>query len=116
MDCYRAQHALEEGRRAAGRELAAVVAVGRARRRRAASCYAGALADQGRIDEALDAAAQARPIASEARTTTTCASGTRSPTSRSGPATSRRARELFDRVRRADPGFADVAERRAALG
>ena len=27
-----------------------------------------------------------------------------------------RARELFDRVRRADPSFADVAERSVALG
>ena len=47
---------------------------------------------------------------------TTSVSGTRSPTSRSAPATSPRAGDLFDRVRLADPAFADVAERLAALG
>ena len=47
---------------------------------------------------------------------TTSASGTRSPTSRSAAGNLPRARTLFDRVRRHDASFADVAERLAALG
>ena len=112
MDCYRAQHRWRKVE-SAWEELAAaspapdLVTEGRI-------VYAGALADQGKLDEALAVLRKRRsPCAN--RRSTTCASGTRSPTSRSAPATSP-ARELFDRVRRADPQYVDVAERRAALG
>ena len=50
--------------------------------------YAGALADQGRIDEALALLRKRAERHPGARRSTTCASGTPSPTSRSAPATS----------------------------
>ena len=86
MDCYRAQRRWRKVE-TAWEELAAVspsgdvVAEGRI-------VYAGALADQGRIDDALGAAAQTGRPRSAIRRSTTSASGTRSPTSRSAPATS----------------------------
>ena len=113
MDCYRAQHRWKKVDEA-WQDLAAVsptaesVAEGRI-------VLAGALADQGRLDEAL--------VALRRR-----AEGIRNPKEhhlrlwyaladledRAG--NHGRARDLFDRVRRADPGYADVAERLAALG
>jgi len=113
MDCYRAQHRWKKVDEA-WQDLAGVspsaeaVAEGRI-------VLAGALADQGRLDEALDALRRR-------------ADGIRNPKEhhlrvwyaladledRAGNHS--RARDLFDRVRRAEPGYADVAERLAALG
>lgn len=113
MDCYRAQRRW----RKVGdkwdelREVspsAAAVAEGRI-------VYAGALADQGRLDQAL-ATLRARgdnvrnPKEHHLRLWYALAD----LEERAGNHAA--ARELFDRVRRADPGYADVAERRAALG
>ena len=86
MDCYRAQR---RWRKVAElwQELAAVsptgelVAEGRI-------VYAGALADQDRMPEALALLRKRAERDQEPERSTTCASGTRSPTSRSGPATS----------------------------
>ena len=86
MDCYRAQRRWRKVEEL-WEELAAVspsaelVTEGRI-------VYAGALADQGRLPEALALLAQAGRTRSRPRRSTTCGSGTRSPTSRSGPATS----------------------------
>jgi tetratricopeptide (TPR) repeat protein len=117
MDCYRAQHKWRKVEDA-WRELAEVspsaevMAEGRI-------VYAGALADQGRIDDAL---ALLRKRVDPGR------KAVRDPREhhlrlwyaladleeRAGNLA--RARDLFDRVRRADPQYVDVAERRAALG
>ena len=78
--------------------------------------YAGALADQGRLDEALALLRKRADDVKRAAASTTCASGTRSADLEERAGNLARARELFDRVRRSDPAFADVAERLAALG
>jgi tetratricopeptide (TPR) repeat protein len=113
MDCYRAQrrwkkveHCWDELAQVS--PTAEAVAEGRI-------VHAGALADQGKLQQAL--------------TTLRKRSGNvRNPKEhhlrlwyaladleeRAGNHAV--ARDLFDRVRRADPGYADVAERRAALG
>jgi len=113
MDSYRAQHKWKKVEDC-WRELADVspsadlVAEGRI-------VYAGALADQDRMPEALDVLRKK-------------GGSVRNPNDyhlrlwyalgdleeRAGNLAT--ARDLFDRVRKADPAFADVAERRAALG
>jgi tetratricopeptide (TPR) repeat protein len=113
MDCYRAQH---RWRKVEERwdELAAVspsadaVAEGRI-------VYAGALADQGNLSGALNLlrkrSANVRdPKEYHLRLWYALAD----LEERAG--NNAVARDLFDRVRRAEPGYADVAERRAALG
>jgi tetratricopeptide (TPR) repeat protein len=113
MDCYRAQRRWRKVEEC-WEELAAVspsaelVAEGRI-------VYAGALADQGRVSEAL---AQLRKRGAPVRTPRehhlrlwyTLAD----LEERAGNLAT--ARDLFDRIRKADPAFADVAERCAALG
>jgi tetratricopeptide (TPR) repeat protein len=113
MDCYRAQRRWQKVE-SAWEELAAtspsgeLVAEGRI-------VYAGALADQGRLDEAL---AVLRKRADRVRDPKEhhlrlwYALGDLEE--RAGNLA--RARELFDRVRRVDPQYVDVSERRAALG
>ena len=76
---------------------------------------AGALADQGQLDEALDtlrkrAANVRNPKDHHLRLWYALAD----LEDRAG--NNAVARDLFDRVRRAEPGYADVAERLAALG
>ena len=113
MDCYRAQR---RWRKVADlwEELAAVspnaelVTEGRI-------VYAGALADQGRLPEALSLlrkrAEQIKtPVDHHLRLWYALAD----LEEKAGNLA--RARELFHQVRRADPAFADVAERLAALG
>jgi tetratricopeptide (TPR) repeat protein len=117
MDCYRAQRKWRKVEDAWS-ELAAVspsaetVAEGRI-------VYAGALADQGHVDEALavlrkradpDRRAVRNPKEHHLRLWYALAD----LEERAGNLA--RARDLFDRVRRADPTYVDVAERRAALG
>ncbi len=112
MDCYRAQR---RWRRVEDcwTELASVspaaelVAEGRI-------VLAGARADQGRLDEALTLLRKREgsvraPKEHHLRSWYALAD----LEERAGNLSV--ARELFDRVRRADPAFADVAERRAAL-
>ena len=83
MDCYRARrHGAGRGALAGARRG---VAAARARDR-GSHRLAGALADQGGLDEAI-ALLRKRAERVKRRRSTTCASGTRSPTSRSGPAT-----------------------------
>ena len=112
MDCYRAQRRWKKVD-AAWQDLAAVsptaeaVAEGRI-------VLAGALADQGRLDEALRSlrkrgANVQNPKEHHLRLWYALAD----LEERAGNHAV--ARDLFDRVRRADPGYADVAERRAAL-
>jgi tetratricopeptide (TPR) repeat protein len=113
MDCYRAQHRwrkVDEAWRdlAATSPNAAAVAEGRI-------VLAGALADQGRLDEALEVlrrrgAAVRNPREHHLRLWYALAD----LEDRAGNHAA--ARDLFDRVRRAEPGYADVAERLAALG
>ena len=113
MDCYRAQR---KWKRVAElwQELAAVspagelVAEGRI-------VYAGALADQDRMPEALAALRKRAAVVknpSDHHLRLWYALGDLEE--RAGNISI--ARDLFDRVRRADPSFSDVAERRAALG
>jgi len=113
MDCYRAQRRWRKVEElwlelAAVSPSAELVAEGRI-------VYAGALADQGRLPEALNLLRKR-------------AEGVKTPKEhhlrlwyaladleeRAGNLA--RARELFHQVRRADPAFADVAERLAVLG
>jgi tetratricopeptide (TPR) repeat protein len=113
MDCYRAQRRWRKVEEL-WEELAAVspsaelVTEGRI-------VYAGSLADQGRLPEALTVL---RRRAERVRTPVEhhlrlwYALGDLKE--RAGNLA--RARELFHQVRRADPAFADVAERLAALG
>jgi tetratricopeptide (TPR) repeat protein len=113
MDCFRA---LKRWRKveelwlelAQVSPTAALVAEGRI-------VYAGALADQGRLPEALGllrkrAAAVKSPAEHHLRLWYALGD----LEERAGNLT--RARELFQQVRKADPGFADVAERLAVLG
>ena len=113
MDCYRAQHRWRKVEDL-WEELAAVspnaelVTEGRI-------VYAGALADQGRLSDALAllrkrAERVKKPAAHHLRLWYALAD----LEERAGNLA--RARELFHEVRRADPAFADVAERLAALG
>jgi len=113
MDAYRAQHRWRKVEDA-WRELAAVspaaevVTEGRI-------VYAGALADQGRMPEALLVLRKRRDGVSNPKEHHLRAwYALADLEERSGNLAS--ARELFDRVRRLEPGFADVAERSAALG
>ena len=113
MDCYRAQRRWKKVDDA-WRDLAATspnasaVAEGRI-------VLAGALADQGKLDEALDTlrkrgANVRNPKEHHLRLWYALAD----LEDRAGNHAV--ARDLFDRVRRAEPGYADVAERLAALG
>jgi tetratricopeptide (TPR) repeat protein len=112
MDCYRAQRRWRKVD-AAWEELAQVsptaeaVAEGRI-------VYAGALADQGKLSKALDSLRKRGgnvrdPKEHHLRLWYALAD----LEERAG--NNAVARDLFDRVRRAEPGYADVAERRAAL-
>jgi tetratricopeptide (TPR) repeat protein len=113
MDCYRAQRRWRKVEEC-WNELAAVspsaelVAEGRI-------VYAGALADQGRMPEAL---AQLRkrggPVRAPKEYHLRLWYALGDLEERAGNLAA--ARDLFDRVRKVDPAFADVAERRAALG
>ena len=77
---------------------------------------AGSLADQGRLTEAIATLdRRGGPAESRARAPP-AASGTRSPISTSAPATCPRRASSSSAIRRHDAGFADVAERLAALG
>jgi tetratricopeptide (TPR) repeat protein len=116
MDCYRAQRKWRKVEDAWS-ELAAVspsaeaVAEGRI-------VYAGALADQGRVDEALAllrkrADPERKPVRSPKEHHLRLWYALADLEERAGNLA--RARDLFDRVRRADPNYVDVAERRAAL-
>jgi tetratricopeptide (TPR) repeat protein len=113
MDSYRAQRRWKKVDDC-WRELSAVspsaelVAEGRI-------VHAGALADQGRMPEALaslrkKAGSVRNPDEHHLRLWYALAD----LEERAGNLAT--ARDLFDRVRKADPAFADVAERRAALG
>jgi tetratricopeptide (TPR) repeat protein len=117
MDCYRAQRKWRKVEDA-WRELAEVspsaeaMAEGRI-------VYAGALTDQGRIDEALAllrkrADPGRKPVRAPLEHHLRLWYALADLEERAGNLA--RARDLFDRVRRADPQYADVAERRAALG
>jgi tetratricopeptide (TPR) repeat protein len=112
MDCYRAQRRWRKVD-ACWRELTAaspgadVVTEGRI-------VAAGALADRGRLDEAISLLTRAdkkvsKPKPHQLRLWYALAD----LEERAGNVP--RARTLFDRVRREDPAFADVAERLAAL-
>jgi hypothetical protein len=113
MDCYRAQRRWRKVEElwlelAAVSPSAELVAEGRI-------VYAGSLADQGRLPEALAllrkrADAVKSPKEYHLRLWYALAD----LEERAGNLA--RARELFHQVRRADPAFADVAERLAALG
>jgi len=113
MDCYRAQRrwrkvesAWEE--LAAASPTAELVAEGRI-------VYAGALADQGRLDEALTLLRKrAEPLRDPKEHHLRLWYALADLEERAGNLS--RARDLFDRVRRVDPHYVDVAERRAALG
>ena len=78
---------------------------------------AGSLADQGRLEDAIRAARAPPSRPPSAPRSTTSASPTRWPTCTSGPATCRKARQLFTIVAAADPELGDVtrAERPASL-
>jgi tetratricopeptide (TPR) repeat protein len=117
MDCYRAQRKWRKVEEA-WHELADVspsaeaMAEGRI-------VYAGALADQGRIDEALAllrkrADPGRKPVRDPKEHHLRLWYALADLEERAGNLA--RARDLFDRVRRADPQYVDVAERRAALG
>ena len=113
MDCYRAQRRWRKVEElwlelAAVSPTAELVAEGRI-------VYAGALADQGRLPEALALLrkrAENVKVPKEHHLRLWYALADLEE--RAGNLA--RARELFHQVRRADPGFADVAERLAALG
>ena len=113
MDCYRAQRRWKKVDEA-WRELAAaspsaeLVTEGRI-------VAAGALADRGRIDEAISLLSKRdKPVAKarEHHLRLWYALGDLEERAGNLP----RARALFERIRREDAGFADVAERLAALG
>jgi tetratricopeptide (TPR) repeat protein len=113
MDCYRAQHRWRKVE-SSWQELSAaspsaeLVAEGRI-------VYAGALADQGRLDEALALLRKrAQPVRDPKEYHLRLWYALADLEERAGNLA--RARELFDRVRRADPQYVDVAERRAVLG
>jgi tetratricopeptide (TPR) repeat protein len=113
MDCYRAQRRWRKVE-STWQELAAaspapdLVAEGRI-------VYAGALADQGRLDDALAMLRKrAEPVRDPREHHLRLWYALADLEERAGNLA--RARDLFDRVRRADPQYVDVAERRAALG
>jgi len=113
MDCYRAQRRWQKVE-SAWEELAAtspsaeLVVEGRI-------VYAGALADQGRLDDALAVLRKrADPVRDPKEHHLRAWYALADLEERAGNLA--RARELFDRVRRVDPQYVDVAERRAALG
>ena len=117
MDCYRAQRKWRKVEDA-WRDLAdvspsaEVVAEGRI-------VYTGALADQGRMDEALAllrkrADPDRKPVRDPKEHHLRLWYALADLEERAGNLA--RARDLFDRVRRADPQYVDVAERRATLG
>ena len=113
MDCYRAQRRWRKVE-AAWEELAVtspsaeLVVEGRI-------VYAGALADQGRLDDALAVLRKrADPVRDPKEHHLRLWYALADLEERAGNLA--RARELFDRVRRVDPQYVDVAERRAALG
>ena len=113
MDCYRAQRRWRKVE-TAWEELAAVspsgdvVAEGRI-------VYAGALADQGRIDDALALLRKRADVIRDPKEYhLRLWYALADLEERAGNLA--RARELFDRVRQADPQYVDVAERCAALG
>ena len=112
MDCYRSQRKWKKVEEC-WQELAAVspaaelVAEGRI-------VYAGALADQDRIPEALEVLRKkAAPVRSPSDHHLRLWYALADLEERAGNLAT--ARDLFDRVRKAEPSFADVAERRAAL-
>jgi tetratricopeptide (TPR) repeat protein len=112
MDCYRAQRRWQKVE-SAWEELAAtspsaeLVAEGRI-------VYAGALADQGRLDDALAVLRKrADPVRDPKEHHLRLWYALADLEERAGNLA--RARELFDRVRKVDPQYVDVAERRAAL-
>jgi len=113
MDCYRAQRRWRKVESAweelsAASPSAEIVAEGRI-------VYAGALADQDRLDEALAVLRKrAEPVREPKEHHLRLWYALADLEERAGNLA--RARELFDRVRRADPNYVDVAERRAALG
>ena len=91
------------------------VAVGRARRRGPHRLRRRALADQGRLPEALALLRKrAEPVEDPEEHHLRLWYALADLEERAGNLA--RARELFDQVRRVDPPFADVAERLAALG
>jgi tetratricopeptide (TPR) repeat protein len=113
MDCYRAQHRWRKVEQC-WEELSAaspsgeLVAEGRI-------VYAGALADQGRLDDALALLRKrADPVRDPKEYHLRLWYALADLEERAGNLA--RARELFDRVRKANPQYVDVAERRAALG
>jgi tetratricopeptide (TPR) repeat protein len=113
MDCYRAQRRWKKVDEL-WRELAAaspgaeVVTEGRI-------VAAGALADRGRIDEAISLLSKRdKPVAKAKEHHLRLWYALADLEERAGNLP--RARALFERVRREDPAFADVAERLAALG
>jgi tetratricopeptide (TPR) repeat protein len=76
--------------------------------------YAGALADQGKLDRALaELRKRSEPVRNPKEHHLRLWYALADLEERAGNHAA--ARELFDRVRRAEPGYADVAERRAAL-
>jgi len=113
MDCYRAQRRWRRVDEcwlelAAASPSAALVAEGRI-------VEAGSLADRGRLDEALTLLRRrSEPVRRAAEHHLRLWYALADLEERAGNLA--RARDLFDRVRRAEPSFADVAERRAALG
>jgi tetratricopeptide (TPR) repeat protein len=77
--------------------------------------YAGSLADRGRLPEALGVLRKkAAPVRSPKEHHLRLWYALADLEERAGNLAT--ARDLFDRVRASEPGFADVAERRAALG
>jgi tetratricopeptide (TPR) repeat protein len=113
MDCYRAQRRWRKvedlwAELAAVSPTAELVTEGRI-------VYAGSLADQGRLPEALAALRKrAERIKKPAEHHLRLFYALADLEERAGNLA--RARELFHDVRKADPAFADVAERLAALG
>jgi hypothetical protein len=113
MDCYRAQRRWRKVEElwlelASVSPSAELVAEGRI-------VYAGALADQGRLPEALALLRKrAEPVKTPKEHHLRLWYALADLEERAGNLA--RARELFHQVRRADPAFADVAERLAALG
>jgi hypothetical protein len=113
MDCYRAQRRWRKVEElwlelASVSPSAELVAEGRI-------VYAGALADQGRLPEALALLRKrADRVKSPKEHHLRLWYALADLEERSGNLA--RARDLFHQVRRADPAFADVAERLAALG
>ena len=113
MDCYRAQHRWRKvescwDELSAASPSAELVIEGRI-------VYAGALADQGRVDDALTLLRKRADLVRDPKEHhLRLWYALADLEERAGNLA--RARDLFDRVRRADPQYADVAERRVVLG